>query len=151
MQRFVYGRDLYEVQHASYPSCPIWEHTPISVRIRHEKAAQALNVRLGLIAPTEQMIVIIDAYRLVPVSGVRGLAAYLHSHLSPHDRFEAHVMENGLEVGYGWYEVAENKHLLVYEEQGKACDLAELVAIEPISVHVCSLPLSYPHQGGMRQ
>lgn len=137
----VYGQDLYEVLLADYPARTAWDHLPSHMRLIYEKAAQALNVRLGLIPATFQDILIVHEHSIVPVRGVAGLASYIDRHLVPHDRFEAHLVENGLEVGYGWYEIAENGHLIVYEERGKAREhdeqmglsLSECVAVEPMN------------------
>jgi hypothetical protein len=146
-----YGRDLYEVLLADYPArTAAWEDLPPHMHIVYEKAAQALNVRLGFIEAISQLILIVHENSVSPVRDVIELASYIDTRLVPQDRFELHLTENGQEVGYGWYKVGMNGRLFAYEERGKALDLTERFAPEqPMNVRRLSLPLHCPIHGGM--
>jgi hypothetical protein len=145
----VYGRDLYEVLLADYPARTTWQMLPLCMRLIYEKAAQALNVRLGLCEATEQTILIAHENSINPVSDVIELASYIATRMTPQDRFEAHLIENGHEVGYGWYRVGINGRLCAYEERGKATRLTECFSAEqPMNVRRFLVRLDCPQCSG---
>ncbi len=127
MQRSVFGRDLYEVFHldnTTERNDAAWEVISMRSKVEYEKAAQALNVKLGLIPATLRTSLLVYEHGIIAASGVAGLLTCIETYVLPHDRFEVHLIENGRETGYGWYERGANGLLITYEWIGSAEGLA---------------------------
>jgi hypothetical protein len=131
-QHPVTGRDLYEALHLDNTTLrndTAWHVLARRSHMNYEKAAQHLNVQLGFIAPTHRSYLFaLECATITLVDDLAGLLACLEQHIKPYDRFEIYVIENGKEIGYGWYERGViNGQLLTWEWTGCACGLADLL------------------------
>src|SRR6267142_2207684 len=132
MPRGLIGRDIYDAYLVNHPGVKAWEQTSKESKIDHEKVAQALNVKLELTAAgLQEYLFIFEG--MTTIADLAGLSTLIDVMVSPFEPFEIIVLENGCEVGYGWYGMGEARQLFAArlakgEGQGLLTRLNELRA-----------------------